>query len=531
MTTLKIVAGSAGVGKSTRLINDGLEASLQMKSVFIMVPTHTAKDNLVKAIDDMLKVEYQDMFASQAKIKALEKMRYNVHVLYGYSGEEVVLIDEMSMINVPTLKALFWDTYFLPHVAITGYGDAKQLESIAGNSMIEELLRLNVEGDVWQWVQEAYENVAFNTMVAPNNWRLEGPVEFETMLTNYRLNNLGFDGYNDEYIDALFNYAIDYSGEIDKDYSEAILSAVENYSLIIAPTHDRGSEVNDYIMRAYPKTYIEVMPFVKETNGTKVYLNPANPNQDELHEKFPFMKSIPGNVDMKNLTPTAYIVVNVAQGATVDNAVYYFGDSKIPAGKVQHFYSYNRIFTAITRSRNLTQLIGNTAEMRKQFDIHPMSAKQRLQYRTADVAVTELFERLYAMKEELSLDEIHEMFMKIFEVVKPDDKVAKELEDYNVKSIPYTKEQLVLRFKSYDSTKALRYGFHPDYKQKIYDKHIAEVRGKSAKGKGAVQTWINSLTPAQLEEVKKDLESLSVRKFAEKYDKRQKKNVKKALDL
>lgn len=536
MTTLKVVAGSAGVGKSTRLINDALQAQMQMKTVFVMVPTNTAKDNLVQKVDELLAVEYQNPLAPKAKIKALEKLRYSIHVLYGYKGEDVVLIDEMSMINVPTLKALFWDTYFLPNIAITAYGDAKQLPSIKGNSMIEELLRLNVEGDLWSFVAEAYENVAFNVMTPPDNWRLEGSVEFETMLTNHRLNNLGFSGYNDEYIEALFNNAVDYSNDDTKDYSAEIIEAVTHYNLVICPTHDRGSEVNEYIESAYGERAGEVFPFVKQAKGTKVYLNPLHPNQDMLHAKFPFIKDLPANEDRKDLTLTAYVVVDVSQGGTVDDAVYFFGDKSIPSGKVQHFYSYNRIFTAITRSRNLTKLIGNAAEMHKQFDIHPVSAQQRLQHRTADVAVQELFNRLYGMDKELSIEDVYDMFMKLYEIVKPDVATMKELEAYNVVSHPYTMAQLVLKFKDYDTMQAIKTQNAlnvVNYKAKFYDTHIKEANsqnGAKSAGKGKVQVWINSLDEAELAKVTEDVQTMSQRKFKEAYGKTQV-TVKKALGL
>lgn len=383
---------------------------------------------------------------------------------------------------------------------------------------------------------EAYENVAFNAMTPPANWRLEGTVEFETMLTNHRLNNLGFSGYNDEYIEALFNNAVDYSNDDTKNYQAEIIEAVANYSLIISPTHDRGAEVNEYIESAYGERAGEVFPFVKQAKGTKVYLNPLHANQDMLHAKFPFIKELPANEDRKDLTLTAYVVVDVSQGGTVDDAVYFFGDKSIPSGKVQHFYSYNRIFTAITRSRNLTKLIGNTAEMRKQFDIHPVSAQQRLQHRTADVAIQELFNRLYGMDKELSIEEVYDMFLKLYEIVKPDVATMKELEAYNVVSHPYTMAQLVLKFKNYDTMQAIKTQNAlnvVNYKAKFYDAHIKEANaqnGAKSAGKGKVQTWINSLDEAELAKVTEDVQTMSQRKFKEAYGKTQV-TVKKALNL
>lgn len=524
MTTLTVKAGSAGVGKSTQLIQDALDNRLQLKSVFIMTPTHTAKENLVKSIDDLLKAEYQKPLAPKVKVQALENLRYSVHVLgSSYRGEEVILIDEMSMIEMTDFKALLWDTKRLPNVSITAYGDIKQLPSVNGSSFAEVLLRNNVEGDFWKWVKDAYENVDMDTLIAPANWELE-PVAFQTMLKNYRLNNLGFESYNEEYIQALLDNVIDYSSDEDNDYFKPVINAVKNYNLIIAPTHERGNEVNTYVQTAFKENAIKVFPFVKELTGTKVYLNPNHSFQTKLHREYPFMKSVPENINMATMVPTAYIVTDYAQGATVDDAIYYFGDKAIPSGKVQHFYSYNRLFTSITRSRNLTQVIGNAKEVAKQLEIFPMSEQQRLEYRTADVAVKELFNRLYEMQGQLTKKEVYDLYLKVFETVTPDEDIQRELEAYNVTSVPYTVEQLTLRFKNYDTTKVITGVIN--YKALFYDMYISSVRSASAEkrqGKGKIQVWVNGLNTQEVRDVKKATNELSRAKFKDAYgfDKRQ----------
>lgn len=256
-----------------------------------------------------------------------------------------------------------------------------------------------------------------------------------------------------------------------------------------------------------------------------------------MHKAFPFIKDVDSTVNQNGLEPTAYVVVDIAQGATVDNAVYYFGDTKIPNG-VQNFYSYNRLYTAITRSRNLTQLIGDMSEVRKQLSLFPMSAQQRLEYRFAQRTMKELFNRMYVMTQEITEDEAYSLFMKLFNEGVPDGKIQQELIDYNVTSKPYTLKQMVLKFKDYDSTQAqLKSGsFVVDYKVKFYDENISRANSEkmigkvNAKGRGKVQTWINSLSESELNNVRKDVQVLSVRKFADKYNKMAKKNVISALD-
>lgn len=538
MTKMKVVAGAPGVGKSTRLIEDGVQAILLGNAVYITTPTNTARNNLIEKIDELLKEEGHKHFDKNDRAEALKSLRGNIHLIGAdYQAEDFILIDEISMISVGVFKSLLFDANPLPDVQIVAYGDAKQLPAIHANSVIEMLLRENISTDLWEWVKEAYED-APSVMVPPANWRLEGDVEFETMLINYRLNELGFDGYDAEYIDTLFANAIDYSDDDTKDYSAEIIAAVENYSLIMTSTHERGEEVNAYIKQSYGTNASGIMPFVKSSSDTKVYLNPENKDQESLHKAFPFIKDVDSTVNQNGLEPTAYVVVDIAQGATVDNAVYYFGDTKIPNG-VQNFYSYNRLYTAITRSRNLTKLIGDMSEVRKQLNLFPMSAQQRLEYRFAQRTMKELFNRMYVMTQEITEDEAYSLFMKLFNEGVPDGKVQQELIDYNVTSKPYTLKQMVLRFKDYDVTQGqLKSGsFVVDYKVKFYDENISRANSEkmigkaNAKGRGKVQNWINSLSQEELNQVKRDVQVLSVRKFADKYNKMAKKNVISALGL
>lgn len=58
----------------------------------------------------------------------------------------------------------------------------------------------------------------------------------------------------------------------------------------------------------------------------------------------------------------------------------------------------------------------------------------------------------------------------------------------------------------------------------------AKVNGQSAKGKGKVQTWLNSLDEAELAKVTEDVQTLSRAKFKEAYDMTNT-SVKKALGL
>lgn len=526
---MKIVAGEPGTGKSTRLIQDGVDEILALRTVSIIVPTHSARQTLVDKIDDMMLSE-----PNEVRINALMKLKYNVNVLYGYAGEQTILIDEVSMISIPVLFNLLYRTLDVEGAKIIGYGDIKQLPVIQGNSIIEELLRNNLTIDVWEWVKEAYNNVEQDKLVAPKVWKLASDVQFEILLKNYRLQAKGYTGYTEKYIQDAINYAI-YNE--DNYYADVINTAVLDNALIITPSHSRGAEVNDALIKHYGREYFEkVAPFVKEVSGTKVYLNPDNENYESLKSAFGFVKEVPDSLSSTKYEHTAYIVVNVAQGATVDNVMYYMGNKPIKK-QANGFYTRNNLYTAITRSRNITLLVGYKKSFEQMLDNLPLSAQERLRHVKAREAVKLLFNKLMLMNNKVEFDDIYELYLKLFKDTNVTGRVGEELSIYGVINEPFEPNELKLEFKDYDIQKAILSGFKFDYKTEIYDKYISEVnsekmKGKqnslgkknaqgkqNAKGKGKNQKWVLSLGDEELAQLKLDIEELSTRKFKAKYNK------------
>ena len=519
-TKLSIVAGQPGVGKSTRVIRDGVNAILDKKSVYVMTPTHTAKNNLVSAIQK----DYNESFASPLRRRALNKLQKSIHVLYGYQHQQVILIDEISMVSVPVLFQLFYHTERIKGAEIIGYGDAKQLPVIQGNSMIEELLRANIEGNVWDWVKDAYENVDFDELDAPASWHLEYPVSFEVMLENHRLSMDGYSGYNKQYIQDCVK---DTFYKEDNNYSDVLVNAVNDNRLMITPTHKRGQEINDTLSAYFGENDWKAhAPFVKNPDETKVYLNPEHYDLEELKKAFKFLDVLPDSKDAKKYKPTAYIVVNVAQGATVKNALYYMGNTGLPSGNNKHHYSYNNFYTAITRSRKRAQLVGDKKSFEEMLEIMPVSAQQRLGHFRAEIVMDYLFEELKARRGiVLSDEEVYNLYLRIFDDTSDDElDNAQELADYNVTSEPYTFNEMKLHFKDWKA-----FGVHNYYE--IYDRYRREVKannGANKAGHGKTQVWVNSISDEELEQVKKDVNDLSMRKFKSKYGK-DKRQVVKAL--
>lgn len=504
-TKMKIIAGEPGTGKTQRLVNDAIDKLLQNKTVRIVTPTHSAKENILSRINEM-----KDIETDVKRLVTLYQLSSKVSVLYGYKGEDVILIDEISMISIPMLFNLLYQTIDIEGAEIIGYGDAKQLPVIKGNSIIENLLRYNLTVDTWEWVKQAYDNVDFEQLVAPKSWKLSDPIDFVVLRTNYRLNSLGYNGYNSKYIqDVIDNTLYDKYNK----YEDIILSANSDNVLIITPDHtSRGAQVNDIINKHYGSEAYKHMPFVKEISGSKVYINPY---YEYNVGKLNFLDMI----DKKKLDKskikyeyTGYVVVNVAQGVTVDDVLYFIGNGDIP-NNLKSFYTRNNLYTAITRSRNMTQTVGRVDVLNEMLNNLPMSPQMRLQHVVSNQAVKNLFDNLSSIQQELSIDEIYDMYLNIFSNTDVKGPLGDELESYNIINVALNKNELMNEFGKYNDDISII-----KYKEIIYDKHISDVNSENKKGKGKIQQWVESLSNDKLNDVKDDIDKLSVRKFKAKWN-------------
>lgn len=510
-TKMKIIAGEPGTGKTQRLVNDAIDKLLQNKTVRIVTPTHSARENILSRINEMIDIE-EDI----KRLVKLNQLSSKVSVLYGYKGEDVILIDEISMVSIPMLFNLLYQTIDIEGAEIIGYGDAKQLPVIKGNSIIENLLRYNLTVDTWEWVKQAYDNVDFEQLIAPKSWKLSDPIDFVVLRTNYRLNSLGYNGYNSKYIQDVIDNTL---YEKYNKYEDIILSANSDNVLIITPDHtNRGAQVNDIINEHYGSEAYKHMPFVKEISGSKVYINPYYENNIG---KLNFLDMI----DKKKLDKskikyeyTGYVVVNVAQGVTVDDVLYFIGNGDIP-NNLKSFYTRNNFYTAITRSRNITQTVGRVDVLNEMLDNLPMSPQMRLQHVVSNQAVKNLFDNLYSIQQELSIDDIYEMYLNIFSNTTVQGPLGDEIDSYNIVNIALNKNELMNKFGEYNDDFSII-----KYKEIIYDRHISDVNsenGKNKKGKtggGKIQQWVESLSDDDLNDVKSDVDKLSVRKFKAKWE-------------
>ena len=285
---------------------------------------------------------------------------------------------------------------------------------------------------------------------------------------------------------------------------------------MITPTHKRGQEINDTLSAYFGENDWKAhAPFVKNPDETKVYLNPEHYDLEELKKAFKFLDVLPDNKDADKYKPTAYIVVNVAQGATVNNTLYYMGNTGLPSGNNKHHYSYNNFYTAITRSRKRAQLVGDKKSFEEMLEIMPVSAQQRLGHFRAEIVMDYLFEELKARRGiVLSDEEVYDLYLRIFDDTSDDElDNAQELADYNVTSEPYTFNEMKLHFKDWKA-----FGVHNYYE--IYDRYRREVKvnnGAKKAGRGKVQQYVMGLNESELSDLNQAIDKLSERKFKAEY--------------
>lgn len=94
-----------------------------------------------------------------------------------------------------------------------------------------------------------------------------------------------------------------------------------------------------------------------------------------------------------------------------------------------------------------------------------------------------------------------------------------DIEAFDIKNLPYTERELHLQFRYYKESGDKFF----DYKKMFYEDYKREVNSENSKGnksklgQGKIQKFINGLSSQKLVELQEDVNSLSVRKFRDKY--------------
>lgn len=521
-----LVISEPGAGKSYKLITRAVEAKLAGESIYIATPTHASKQNLVAMMYDRM-----PSASSERELRALKSLAYDVHVLESsYNGQSELFIDEIGQWPSSNFNSLLLNLQSVSHANIHLTGDIKQLTpSSSLGSPLEALLRNNLDVEsFWGWISDkAYNEFDFTELQAPTLWRIEEPIKVELLTENHRLAGLGYNSFDNDFFDDIVETKVK---ELP-DYSVALLEAIQNYSAILVATKQRGKEVNQIIGDALNDiTMFRQGAYFVQVQG-KTYLNPNHHDYETLQKKFPGVPRVTPEVTMDEVLYKYWATVHSMQGITISSVTFFMGNTPIANGHRDH-YNENMLYTSVTRASDHITLLGLKESFRFMRHQEPTSPQRKLGRFRANKAKTMLFDILLTDKpaDKRSFAETYGLYQSIFNSLELPANVSADLDVFNVRSEMHNEHELALAFKEYPYMDAIRKGFNADYRT-FYTEEISKVNSKSAKGRGKVQQFIEGLTSDEMTQLRVDVEKLSVRKFADKYNKMAKKNVVKALGL
>lgn len=491
------ILGEPGCGKTFQLsqkVNKILEKD---QSVYIMNPTKSARNNVRKAFKKLL--DSGDMTFDNYK-KAVQ----STNVLHGYNGEQNIFIDEAAMIGLTDFYAILYATIDIPDVRITLLGDLRQIEPVYGDSILKTLIESSIakndDRDIWEFVADTlYSQLVDITVPAPNSWKLDTLVDIIILRKNYRLQSKDFNGYDSLYYDDLINHAIEDDNE---SYKEYLQYAIEHYYLITTPTIARGNEINVLLTQCY-KDAFDIAPFI--TMNNEYYLNPYHKHYDELQNHFDFMPEISIEDINSDIIPTAYMSTHRVQSFTVDNVLFYMGNTPIGSRHKSH-YSNNLLYTAVTRSRHDVILLGLKSSFEQMRVTMPQTSQEKNVHLRAKVAIHKL-RKWIEEQDKPNAEEIWDTYMKLY----GDDSILNEhdkaiLDTYSIKSEPHNKRYVI----NYINDK---------YKKKFgfsltnwLENNKKEVRKQRRNGK--IKQWLDDLSNNEFDQVESDLRD---RKFKNDY--------------
>lgn len=507
VTNIKAFIGSPGTGKSYRLVRMVNQLLKQGESVHIMNPTRSARNNLRKA--------FKEMLISGEMTQEDYRQTYIINnVQHGYkeSLAKNIFIDESAMIDLDVFYSLLYATLDVPDVHLYLFGDLKQIEPINGDSILKTLIESNMgtfeDRGIWQFTNDVlYKDLADMTIATPKIWKLNGVnVDITILKKNYRLESQHFNGYDDEYYSSLIDNAI-----FTDDYSGYLKYALEHNWLITTPTNARGDEIDNVLSHKYDD-FKKVAPFVVDGNGD-YYLNPFNQSFNQLKESFDFMPQIELETT-QGYEFTAYMSTHRVQSFTVDNVLFYMGNNPIGNRHKSHF-SNNMLYTAVTRAKHDVQLLGLPDSFTQMRNTMPQTAQEKNVHLRANVSMNHLYSWIGAINNLPTADELYKHYQELYKddsILSTHDKTI--LDIYSIVSDSYTKRYVV---NSVNKKYGDRFGFTLTAWLKE-NTSSSKKNNSNAKGRGKVQQWIEGLGDEEIEDVKQDINDLSVRKFKDKYE-------------
>lgn len=506
MTVTKIEAfiGEPGTGKTYSLTNMVKDLIQRGESVYIMNPTKSARNNVRNAFKNLME-------KGQMSHSEYAKAFKSTHVLHGFTDDpsKNIFIDESAMVDLSTFYSLLYSIIGVDDVHIYLFGDMKQIEPVNGDSILKTLIESTIpDGDdrnIWKYVSDTlYYEMGDMIVDSPKAWKLDAKVHIKVFKNNFRLESKQFIGYNDDYYDNLIDNAI-----FSDDYSGYLKYAVENYWLITTPTNSRGNEINESIRNQY-KDFKDVAPFV--IINKEYYLNPFNNDVSKLESSFSFLPLAEMDAALKGEF-TAYMSTHRVQSFTVDNVIFYMGNNPIGSRHKSH-YSNNLLYTAISRARHEVQILGLPESFQQMRVTYPQTPQQKNMHLVAGVAIKNLNKWIDEVDYTPTADEIYDKYVDLYNDTSLLSDYEKSILDvYKINSKIHTKRYVIDYVNNRFNGK---FGFTLSLWLKENSSN-SQKGNSNAKGKGKVQKWIDSLSDDGLQQVKKDIDELSVRKFKEKY--------------
>lgn len=528
LKSFDLYCGEPGTAKSYTLVQQALmDARLGRSSnIYIMTPTGASRQNLISMFDK-LKKEAND-YANLSDAKLLEDLKWTVHVMDNrYQTQQYIYIDEFGQLPSTYFYSLILKMQSASDVVLKAFGDIKQLTPPTGNSPVEALLRTNLETeDLWSFVADkCYNDFYFETLTAPKMWQINTDITVHLLNENYRLKKLGYTSFNNEFFDDIIKQVT------HKDnYEEELMQAVNDYHLILVATKSRGREIDDLFEEKLSlEDYQGHAPFIEYNN--KTYLNPWNKEYKTLQSKFSGVPTIekPEQLSHRDVRFKYWATVHSTQGVTVSAVTFYMGNTPIANGHKSH-YSSNLFYTSITRASDSIQLLGLPESFEAMRHQQPTSPQQKLRHILADEAGNKLLEKLYKLESPVpyTFPQLRDMYDDIYKHLKPSNNLEHDLSDFNVTLMPYTDNELKLKFKDWDGSIGKGFG-KPNYGKLIYEKYFNEVKVNNRKGRGKVQQYVMNLNEPELSDLNEAVDKLSERKFRAEYD-MDKRAVVKALE-
>ena len=542
---LNVIVGTPGTGKSYRLVNKVIEQFKNKKSIYVMAPTYTAKERIIVGYKERL----DNHVITDIQYRQLCR---DTHVLqYSYKNEEIIFIDEFSMLDISDWYSLLFRVEGEMrkkqiNIYLNSYGDVKQLPPVKNNGTLGVLLRVNYnkfnhdrDKEFSEFVaKDLYKNIDKEELQPPKDWNgVIDQVNLKVLHTNYRLasNYDNIADYDEDFYDYVFSNNV-LELEDDAKYCDSIANMIKEKYLIIVPTHNIGQIIDNYMKNNLTSEELQsTAPFLRK--DSKIYKNPYC----DIDYKFDFVTNVPEEYDtlVDKYKYSFYSTVHSCQGATVDNVAFVTMNYRVNP-HVKDFYSNNMLYTALSRARKNSYFLGDGSIfqfMRENYSkLNTTSFNSKIQRDAAKKTYNTLKDKY--PQEKLTYQQVIDLYKtKFTEAINEDSGVIDTAMTIDNKFRPKLLSDNDIMAILNKRSKNKKVGYHIDepwYNEqyRLWFNNV-KIRRSARAGKiggkhSSVGEWLDSLSDDELNKVIADM-YLSRRKFATKYH-HDKRSVKRLLN-